>query len=199
MSRPDHGYAAARLVRPYRRFIRRRWRTRADVASTWRPGCPVAPSSLRRLSVSHWGFDGRAHLGELIVHRDAAATMLRVFRRLYDARYPIHRMHRVDYYSGSDDRSMAVDNTSGFNCRRATGSTTAGRAQLRQSGRGASTRREPIREGRDGAPAVRPAVHQSAPTGAGRAARRRSGGRHVRRRRLVVGRRVDIAQGYQHF
>jgi len=98
--------------------------TRADVTSTWRPGCPVAPSSLRRLSVSHWGFDGRPHLGELIVHWDAAAAMLRVFRRLYDARYPIHRMHRVDYYSGSDDWSMAVDNTSGFNCRRATGSTT---------------------------------------------------------------------------
>ena len=58
------------------------------------------------------------------MHRDAAATMLRVFRRLYDARYQIRRMHRVDYYSGSDDWSMAVDNTSGFNCRRATGSTT---------------------------------------------------------------------------
>ena len=96
----------------------------ADVAASWRPGCPVGPSSLRRLSMSHWGFDGRRHLGELVVHRDAVSAMLLVFRRLYDARYPVHRMHRVDYYDGSDDRSMAADNTSGFNCRRVTGSTT---------------------------------------------------------------------------
>jgi len=98
--------------------------TSRDVSSTWRPGCPVAPAELRRLSVSHWGFDGTAHLGELIVHRDAAAAMVQVFHRLYDIRFPIHRMHRVDYYGGSDDRSMAADNTSGFNCRLRTGSTT---------------------------------------------------------------------------
>ncbi len=33
-------------------------------------------------------------------------------------------MHRADYYGGSDDRSMAADNTSAFNCRLRTGSTT---------------------------------------------------------------------------
>jgi hypothetical protein len=79
---------------------------------------------LRRLSVSHWGFDGLPHTGDLIVHRDAADAMVRVLHRLYDVRYPIHRMHPVDVYGGSDDRSMAADNTSGFNCRLRTGSTT---------------------------------------------------------------------------
>ena len=35
--------------------------TRADLPHSWRPGCPVAPAQLRRLRVSYWGFDGRAH------------------------------------------------------------------------------------------------------------------------------------------
>ena len=155
----------------------------------------MAPSSLRRLSVSHWGFDGRPHLGELIVHRDAAAAMLRVFRRLYDARYPIHRMHRVDYYSGSDDWSMAVDNTSGFNCRRATGSTTVWSEHSYGRAVDINPVENPYVKGATVLPAGRPAVYRSAPAGAGRAACRRSGRRSVRRRRLVVGRRLDVAQG----
>ena len=27
---------------------------------SWRPGCPVALRDLRLLTLSHWGFDGRA-------------------------------------------------------------------------------------------------------------------------------------------
>ena len=41
----------------------------------------------------------------------------RVFALLYAARFPIRRMEPVARYGGSDNRSMAVDNTSGFNCR----------------------------------------------------------------------------------
>ena len=40
-----------------------------------------------------------------------------MFRRLYAARFPIHGMRRSRVYGGSDDRSMAADNTSAFNCR----------------------------------------------------------------------------------
>lgn len=96
----------------------------AMLPSTWHAGCPVSPSSLRRVTVNYWGFDGRVHVGDLIVHRDVAAAMVLVLHRLYDIRYPIHRIHPVDDYGGRDDRSMAADNTSAFNCRRVTGSTT---------------------------------------------------------------------------
>jgi hypothetical protein len=44
--------------------------------------------------------------------------VLAVLRKLYAARFPIRRMVGVEVYKGSDDRSMAADNTSGFNCRR---------------------------------------------------------------------------------
>jgi hypothetical protein len=49
---------------------------------------------------------------------------VQVFRRLYDARWPIRRMRTVDAYGGSDTRSMAANNTSGYNCRRVQGSAS---------------------------------------------------------------------------
>ena len=48
---------------------------------------------------------------------------MRVLRRLYAERFPIRRMRLVDAYGGSDFASIEDDNTSAFNCRRATGSS----------------------------------------------------------------------------
>ena len=59
-----------------------------------------------------------------VVHRRATGDLITVFRRLYGARFPIRRMVPVSAYRGSDNASMAADNTSAFNCRRAVGSRT---------------------------------------------------------------------------
>ena len=75
------------------------------------------PSDLKLIRVSYWGFDGRAHLGRLVVHRRVTRDIVTVFRRLYAARFRIRRMVPVSRYGGSDDASMAADNTSAFNCR----------------------------------------------------------------------------------
>ena len=48
--------------------------------STWSPECPVARADLRYVTVSFWGFDGLPHTGELLVHADAAADGVEVFR-----------------------------------------------------------------------------------------------------------------------
>ena len=90
---------------------------------SWRPGCPVSISQLRVLTMTYWGFDGRPHIGRLVVNADVAGGVVSVFHRLYDARFPIRRMQPVDLYGGSDFRSIEADNTSAFNCRAATGST----------------------------------------------------------------------------
>ncbi len=84
---------------------------------SWRPGCPVALRDLRVLTVRHWGFDGAARAGTLIVHRAMSQRLISVFRRLYEARFPIRRMAPIDAYGGSDFRSIEADNTSAFNCR----------------------------------------------------------------------------------
>jgi hypothetical protein len=93
--------------------------TAADVPRSWRAGCPVGPQQLSRLTLTHWGFDGTAHVGTLIVHRSVAAGLITVFETLYRERFPIRLIQPVDAYDGSDDASMAADNTSAFNCRRA--------------------------------------------------------------------------------
>ncbi|MBD0328603.1 MAG: M15 family metallopeptidase [Thermoleophilia bacterium] len=93
----------------------------AELAHSHRPGCPVGPAQLRTVRLVYWGFDGRRRVGALVVHRRVAADVVSVFRRLYRARFPIRRMVPVAAYRGSDDASMAADNTSGFNCRRAVG------------------------------------------------------------------------------
>jgi hypothetical protein len=95
--------------------------TRQRMSASWRPGCPVPLADLRLLRLSYWGFDGSAHSGELVVHADVADDVVGVFRRLFDARFPIRRMRLIDEYGADDGRSMAANNTSAFNCRRSTG------------------------------------------------------------------------------
>jgi hypothetical protein len=97
---------------------------RSRVRYSWRRGCPVGPVELRLLEADYWGFDGRVHQGELIVHRDHARRVLGVLKKLFQARYPIQRLRLVDAYRADDDRSMAANNTSGFNCRRVSGSSS---------------------------------------------------------------------------
>src|SRR5881392_1432567 len=84
---------------------------------SWHPGCPVAPSRLRRVRVTYWGFDRRGHTGALVANEDAVPALVRVFSRLYDARFPIRRLRPIDVYGGKDERSLAADNTAAFNCR----------------------------------------------------------------------------------
>ena len=69
------------------------------------------------MRLSYWGFDGRAHTGALVVNVSAVGDVVQVFRRLYAARFPIRRLRPIDAYRGVDERSLAADNTAGFNCR----------------------------------------------------------------------------------
>ena len=99
--------------------------TAADLKYSWRQGCPVAPSGLRMLKMTYWGMDDKTHLdGRLVVNATAARDLIKVFQRLYDIRYPISRMEPVDRYKGSDFDSIEANNTSAFNCRNATGSSS---------------------------------------------------------------------------
>jgi D-alanyl-D-alanine carboxypeptidase len=92
---------------------------RARMGTTWRPGCPVGLADLRYVTVSFRGFDGRAHTGELVVHRRVAAPVVSVFARLYRARFPIEEMRLV---TGADLEARPTgdgNNTAAFVCRAA--------------------------------------------------------------------------------
>ncbi|MEU4510836.1 M15 family metallopeptidase [Nonomuraea wenchangensis] len=90
---------------------------------SWRPGCPVSYRDLRLVTLSHWGFDGKPHTGELVVHKSVTDDIVTVFRKLYGWRWPIRQMKLVDAFKADDYASIEADNTSAFNCRRATGSS----------------------------------------------------------------------------
>ncbi|WP_231618540.1 M15 family metallopeptidase [Nonomuraea sp. SBT364] len=96
--------------------------SRDRLRHSWRPGCPVHHRDLRLITMSYWGFDDKPHTGELVVRKTVTDDVVTVFRKLYDWRWPIRRMELVDVYKGDDFDSIEADNTSAFNCRRATGS-----------------------------------------------------------------------------
>jgi hypothetical protein len=83
----------------------------------------VAVADLRLVTVTHWTGGRRTARGELVVHRDVAASVVQVFRRLYDERFPLTSVRTVEQFGADDARSMAADNTSAYNCRRSTGGT----------------------------------------------------------------------------
>jgi hypothetical protein len=111
---PPFAFHAAPLTRTQRHRL---------YGSSWRPGCPVSLDDLRYVRLSYVGFDGADHRGALVVNRDATTAVRTAFTYLYRNRFPIRRMRPVDDYGASDYRSIEADNTSAFNCRRATGET----------------------------------------------------------------------------
>src|SRR2546421_9845785 len=80
----------------------------AQLPHSWHAGCPVGPSSLRRVRLGYWGFDGLPHTGVLIVNRSAVGSVVVVFRLLYRARFPIRRMRPIDAYGGGGARRPAA-------------------------------------------------------------------------------------------
>ena len=99
--------------------------TPEELGASWGadPRC-AQPAELRKITVSHWGYDGQVQSGQLIVHDTYAGRMVAVFRDIYAARFPIERMVPIAAYGGDDQASMRANNTSGYNCRTVAGSDT---------------------------------------------------------------------------
>lgn len=92
--------------------------SRMVAAGLWRKGCPDVRDQLRRVEMNYVGFDGKVRRGVLVVNADVTDSVVRVFTRLFEERFPIRRMQPVEAYDGDLDASLAADNTSAFNCRR---------------------------------------------------------------------------------
>ena len=93
------------------------------VGRDWHPGCPVPIDHLRLVRVSYWTFSGRIRLGPLVVAEGVAQDVLWVFHRLFQARFPIHRIGLPPRYRPPrpSDWYSTRDLTAAFNCRPATG------------------------------------------------------------------------------
>jgi hypothetical protein len=92
---------------------------------SWHPdrGCP-GREDLALLTVPYLDFGGHARFGPLIVLATVAEDVAAIFKEIFDTEeFRIERMQLVDDFDGDDNRSMAANNTSAFNCRATTGGT----------------------------------------------------------------------------
>lgn len=97
---------------------------RERMGTSWEPGCPVPLRDLRYLRVSFWGFDRRAHTGELIVQERHARPVVGVFRTLFRARFPIEQMTLPTSAERDPTPSGDGNGTGAMVCRATTGGTS---------------------------------------------------------------------------
>lgn len=88
----------------------------------WKSDCPVPLERLRLLTIPYVNFEGEERLGEMVVLDAVAPKVLSLFHQLYEERFPIANMQRIDAYEGNDKASMEKNNTHAFNCRTIVGS-----------------------------------------------------------------------------
>lgn len=97
-----------------------RWMT----GITWHNRCPVPLSALRLLHVSYIDFDGNFVEGRVVVNRKVADDLIRVFRKLYAARFPFEHLDTVELYPPDLRPDKMRNVTAAFNCRLIAGSTS---------------------------------------------------------------------------
>ena len=97
---------------------------------SYKDNCTVSRDDLRYLKVLHRGFDGRTHTGELIVNKMIAENVLDIFMKLYNEGYQIEKIRLIDEYDADDEKSMSNNNSSAFNFRYISYSTTLSKHAL---------------------------------------------------------------------
>lgn len=90
----------------------------------------IVLSDLRYIRVLYYGFDGKTHIGELIVNQKIEADLLEIMKELYENQYPIEKMVLIDEYDADDESSMEDNNTCAFNYRSINGSTKLSKHSL---------------------------------------------------------------------
>ncbi len=90
--------------------------------SSWREECPVGVDDLVYLTVSHYGFDGEFHTGEMIVNAEVGQDIVGVFRALHAARFPIEQMRVITAEEIDAHPTGDWNDTTSFVCRPAVGS-----------------------------------------------------------------------------
>jgi len=91
---------------------------------SFKENTPFDYSELSYLTMSYVNFYGEHCIGNMIVAADLGEEVLEIFQELYENRFPIYKMQLIDFYNADDYLSMEDNNTSAFNFRYITNSTT---------------------------------------------------------------------------
>lgn len=92
--------------------------------SSWTEECPVGIDELAYITVSHFGFDGDFHTGEMMLNAAIAEEVVEAFRQLHEARFPIEQMRVIRLDEVDDPPTGDWNETTSFVCRPAVGSNS---------------------------------------------------------------------------
>ena len=84
---------------------------------SFKTDCTLPREDLRYIRVLHIDINNKTHEGEMICNKYIADTLLKIFKKLYEEKYPIERMVLVDEYDADDEKAMEDNDSSCFNFR----------------------------------------------------------------------------------
>tara|TARA_B110000037_G_scaffold196403_1_gene233574 strand:- start:253 stop:996 length:744 start_codon:yes stop_codon:yes gene_type:complete len=87
------------------------------IGKSWHEGCPLPIKDISTVQLMHWTPEGEIHWGHINIASVEAENVAKIFSELYESHFPITSIKLIHEFNGSDDASMKVNNTSGFNCR----------------------------------------------------------------------------------
>ena len=90
---------------------------------TYKENPYIGRDDLRHIRALHWDYDNQMHVGEMVCNVLIAERLVTIFRKLFDAKYPIERMLLPDVYNADDETQMRDNNSSCFCFRTIAGST----------------------------------------------------------------------------
>jgi peptidoglycan L-alanyl-D-glutamate endopeptidase CwlK len=82
---------------------------------------PEIVKCLVKIDVGFYDYDGKHGKGSLIVNRDLASDLARIFSMIEQTHFPVKGVNPVSSFGWSDENSMLADNTSAYNYRPITG------------------------------------------------------------------------------
>ncbi len=91
---------------------------------SYKDNCTVPRENLRYIHVLHKDLNGEIKEGEMVVNKFIAEDVLEILKELYKADYPIEKIRLIDEYDASDEMSMRDNNSSSFNFRYISYTTT---------------------------------------------------------------------------
>lgn len=91
------------------------------VRSSWESECPVSLDDLAYIVMPYWGFDGKVHTGEMLLHEDYANDVAGVFEEIFAAQFPIEEMRVISREERDSPTTGDHNVTSAFTCRKIVG------------------------------------------------------------------------------
>lgn len=91
---------------------------------SYKENCNVPREELIYLHILHKDLDGNTKQGEIVVNKLISDDVLDIFKELYKANYPIEKVRLIDEYNADDESSMRDNNSSSFNFRFISHTTT---------------------------------------------------------------------------